>query len=66
MDDQAGLRLAGVDRLKNSIKRNDDKIDFFRGQLQPELQRQKSAGHGPGHGDSCPSQSRPAEGFFSH
>jgi hypothetical protein len=66
MDDQAGLRLAGVDGLENPVKRNDNKIDFVRRQLQPELQRQKSAGHGPGHGDFCPGQVRPAERFFGH
>ena len=48
MDDQARLRFAGVDGLENPVKRNDDEIDFVRRQLQPELQRQKSAGHGPG------------------
>jgi hypothetical protein len=66
MDDQARLRLAGVDGLENPVKRNDDKIDFIRRQLQPELQRQKSAGHGPRHGDSCSSQVIPAERFFGH
>jgi hypothetical protein len=66
MDDQARLRFAGADGLKNPVKRNDDKMDFVRRQLQPELQRQKSAGHGPGHGDFSPRQIGAAERFFGH
>lgn len=66
MDDQARLRFAGVDRLENPVKRNNDKIDHRCRQLQPELQRQKSAGHGPWHGDFSPRQISPAERFFGH
>jgi hypothetical protein len=66
MDDQARLRLARVDGLENPVKRNHDKMDFLRRQLQPELQRQKSAGHGPRHGNSCSRQVSPSERFFGH
>ena len=66
MNDQASLRLAGVDGLENLVKRNDDKIDFFRRQLQPELQGQKSAGHRPRHGNFHAGQFGPAERFFGH
>jgi len=66
VDDQARLRFTRVDGLENPVKGNDDKMDFVRRQLQPELQRQKSAGHGPGHGDFCLSQVRPVERFFGH
>ena len=52
--------------LENLVKRNDDKIDLVRRQLQPELQRQKRAGHGSRHGDFRPRQFRPAERRFGH
>jgi len=55
-----------VDRLKNPVKRNNNEIDFVRRQLQPKLQRQKSAGHGSRHGNLGMSQFRPAERFFGH
>jgi hypothetical protein len=66
MDDQPRLRLAGTDRLKNPVKRNDDKIDFVRGQLQPQLQRQKRARHRPRHGDFDWGKISPAERRFRH
>jgi len=66
MYDQAGLRLPGMDGLENPVKRNDDIINFLRRQLQPELQRQKSAGHGSRHRNFCSSQLSPAKSFFGH
>jgi hypothetical protein len=61
MNNQARLRLAGVDGFKNPVKRNNNKIDFIRRQLQPELQREKGAGHGPRHGDFRFGQIDPAQ-----
>ena len=68
MDDEAHVRRAGADRLKNLIEGHHDVIRssefdvrvrrFFA--AQPELQGQKRAGHGAGHGDffAGPSPSR--------
>jgi hypothetical protein len=64
VNDQPSLRPAGMDRLKNPVKRNDNKIDFRGRQLQPELERQKRAGHRPRHGDFRFGQFRPSELFF--
>jgi hypothetical protein len=51
VNDQAGAGLAGFDGLKNFVERNDNEIELFLGQFQPELKGQKRAGHRAGHGD---------------
>ena len=66
MDNQSRLRFARMHRLKNPVKWNNDKLDLVRRQLQPQLQRQKSARHRPGHGDFCPRQIDPAQRLFGH
>ena len=51
VNDQADFGRAIFDGGKNLVERHDDVIEFLRRFAEPELQRQKRAGHGSGHGD---------------
>ena len=59
VDDQADFRRAAADGLENPVKGHDDVIEFLRRFAEPELQREKRAGHGSRHGDFFP------ENFFT-
>lgn len=54
MNDQPHLGPPGLHRGKNLVEGNDQAIQFTGGFIQPELQRQKRARHGPRHSDALP------------
>ena len=51
VNDESNFGNAVFHGGKNLVERHDDVIEFLRRFAEPELQRQKRAGHGAGHGD---------------
>src|SRR5215467_13348077 len=51
VNDQADLRSTRTHRTEYLVKRIDDVIEFFRWFTQPQLQREKGAGHCAGNRD---------------
>ncbi len=66
MNDQANLSLPEANRAENLVKRDHYKIDLVRRPLQPELQRQKRAGHRARNGDLAMRHILAAQAFFGH
>src|SRR6185295_16454825 len=51
VDDEPDVGLAALYGCEDLVERYDDVVDLVRGPSEPELQSEKSAGHGAGNGD---------------